>query len=200
MMSNTNLPASLATIAVARDSKRGRVSSYDRSGGNDDRIHIQPGETYEICDIHGCGCINHIWFTLANDDVVEEKDYLRKSVLRMYWDGETEPSVLAPTGDFFGMGHAMCKNFVSEPLQMSPEDGRGFNCWFPMPFASEARMTITNESSRELLLYYYVDYEEYKTLPENMLRFHAKWHRELPSGERERREFRGRWPQSRLVE
>lgn len=180
-MGKTTLPASLATIAVARDSKRMRVSSYDKTGGNDDRVHIQPGETYTVCNILGAGCINHIWFTLANDDVEEEKYYLRKSVLRMYWDGEEEPSVLAPTGDFFGMGHAMSKNFVSAPLQMSPEDGRGFNCWFPMPFATQARITITNESSRELLLYYYVDYEEFQALPEDMLRFHAKWNRELPT-------------------
>ncbi|MDO4272202.1 MAG: DUF2961 domain-containing protein [Eubacteriales bacterium] len=180
-MGNTNLPASLSTIAVARDSKRMRESSYDRSGGNDDRVHIQPGETFTICDIKAAGCINHIWFTLANDDVTEVKYYLRKSVLRFYWDGEEEPSVLAPTGDFFGMGHGMSKNFVSEPLQMSPEDGKGFNCWFPMPFGSQARMTITNESDRELLLYYYVDYEVYQSLPEEMLRFHAKWHREMPT-------------------
>ncbi|RKJ49386.1 DUF2961 domain-containing protein [bacterium 1XD42-54] len=179
-MSNTNTPASLATIALARDAKRMRESSYDRTGGNDDRIHIQPGETFTFFDVPGCGCITHFWCTLAHEPE-EVKYYLRKSVLRFYWDGEKEPSVLAPVGDFFGMGHAMSKNFVSEPLQMSPEDGKGFNCWFPMPFSDGARMTITNESDRELLFYYYVDYEAYQSLPEEMLRFHAKWHREFPT-------------------
>ena len=144
-MSNTNTPASLATIALARDAKRMRESSYDRTGGNDDRIHIQPGETFIFFDVPGCGCITHFWCTLAHEPE-EVKYYLRKSVLRFYWDGEKEPSVLAPVGDFFGMGHAMSKNFVSEPLQMSPEDGKGFNCWFPMPFSDGARMTITNRS------------------------------------------------------
>ena len=180
-MGKNYIPASLSTIAAARDSKRMRASSYDRTGGNDDRIHVQPGETFTFFDVKGAGCVTHIWITLANDDIIEEKHYLRKSVLRFYWDGEEEPSVLAPTGDFFGMGHAMSRNFVSEPLQMSPEDGRGFNCWFPMPFESGARMTITNESGRELLFYYYVDYEEYDSLPGDLLRFHAKWNRQLPT-------------------
>ena len=39
-MEKTYIPASLSTIAVARDAKRMRASSYDHTGGNDDRIHV----------------------------------------------------------------------------------------------------------------------------------------------------------------
>ena len=53
-----------------------------------------------------------------------ERDFLRKLLLKMYWDGEEEPSVLAPLGDFFGVGHARTVNFSSAPLQMSPDDGQ----------------------------------------------------------------------------
>jgi hypothetical protein len=87
----------------------------------------------------------------------EDKYQFRKVLLRMYWDGETSPSVETPIGDFFGMGHSMAKNFVSLPLQMSPQDGRGFNCWFPMPFASGARIEVTSEASKPLNLYFYVN-------------------------------------------
>ena len=76
-MSNTNTPASLATIALARDAKRMRESSYDRTGGNDDRIHIQPGEMFTFFDVPGCGCITHFWCTLAHEPE-EVKYYLRK--------------------------------------------------------------------------------------------------------------------------
>jgi hypothetical protein len=65
--------------------------------------------------------------------------YLRQVVIRMYWDGETEPSVEVPIGDFFGMGHAVTKNFTSAPFAMSPENGKSFNCFFSMPFAGRAR-------------------------------------------------------------
>lgn len=169
--------SSLRELATLRNAKRKRVSSYDRTGGNDDRIYIKPGETATIAQIDGAGCITHIWMTMACD----EKDFLRKVVLRMYWDKETEPSVEAPIGDFFGMGHAQHKNFTSLPLQMSPQDGKSFNCWFPMPFADGARLEVTNEcSERELILYFYIDYEAYDRLPDDQARFHAQWRRENP--------------------
>lgn len=174
--------AGLHNIATARSSKRGRVSSYDRKGGNDDRVYIAPGETYEIARLTGAGRITHIWMTMMNEGFAPEKNCYRKPVLRFYWDGETTPSVEAPIGDFFGMGHAMTKNFVSAPLQMSPEDGKGFNCWWPMPYAAEARLTVTNDCATTLILYFYIDYETFDALPADELRFHAHWRREITRG------------------
>lgn len=182
-MQHQNTPADLASLAFAREGRRKRLSSYDRSGGNDDRVYIKPGETLAFADIEGAGYITHIWMTFGNQDVPGEQEAYnaRKIVLRMYWDGEAEPSVEAPLGDFFGMGHGMCRNFISEPLQMSPENGRGLNCWFPMPFGSRARMTMTNECNSVLMLYYYIDYELHEAIPEDALRFHAFWHRQVPT-------------------
>lgn len=169
--------SSLRELATLRDAKRRRISSYDRTGGNDDRMHIKPGVTATIADISGAGCITHIWVTMD----CHSENFLRKVVLRMYWDGEDDASVEVPIGDFFGMGHGEHKNFVSAPLDMSPEDGKSFNCWFPMPFADGAHIEVTNESDETLIFYYYVDYEEYESLPEDQARFHASWHRENPT-------------------
>ena len=168
--------SSLRELATLRNARRRRISSYDRTGGNDDRLYVQPGETATVADISGAGCITHIWVTMD----CHAEDFLRKVVLRMYWDGESDASVEVPIGDFFGMGHAQHKNFVSAPLDMSPEDGKSFNCWFPMPFADGAHIDVTNESEEQLIFYYYVDYEEYDSLPEDQARFHAQWHRENP--------------------
>lgn len=168
-------------IVKKRNAKRGRVSSYDVTGGNDDRKYIQPGETFTVANLSGAGCIRHIWMTLANEGFVVEKYAHRKIVLRMYWDGEEEPSVQAPLGDFFGMGHGITKNFVSAPLQMSPQDGQGMNCWWPMPYGDGARITVTNECNTTLILYYYVDYETLPELPADTLRFHAWWNRQCPT-------------------
>ena len=154
-----------------------RISSYDRTGGNDDRLHILPGQTVTLANIAGAGCINHIWCTID----CKEEHALRKVVLRMYWDGEPEPSVEVPLGDFFGMGHAQTRNFWSLPLQMSPEDGRALNCFFPMPFATGARIEATSDCAQaEALFYYYCDYELYERLPEGLGRFHAQWRRVNP--------------------
>ncbi len=159
--------------------KRLRQSSYDPNGGNSDWWEFAPGQTRNIAEISGAGCIKHIWCTMWSDD----KYQLRKILLRMYWDGETDPSVEVPIGDFFGMGHGMCKNFVSLPLQMSPQDGRSFNCWFPMPFQSNARIEIVNETTKKLNFYFYVDYESYpsSTSLADFGRFHAQWRRVNPT-------------------
>jgi hypothetical protein len=122
----------------------------------------------------GAGSINHIWITVVNEHMDRtpnaiEPDFLRRLLLRMYWDGEEEPSVLVPIGDFFGVGHARTRNFVSAPLQMSPEDGKSFNCFFHMPFAKGARIELVSELEHEkVLFYYYVDYEEFLFGGENV--------------------------------
>ncbi|MEQ1932823.1 MAG: glycoside hydrolase family 172 protein, partial [Fimbriimonadaceae bacterium] len=88
------------------------------------------------------------------------------------------PSVEVPVGDFFGIGNGVFKDFISLPLQMSPQDGRGMNCWFPMPFDS-ARITLESECENRINVYFYIDYEEY-SLPHgpDIARFHAQWRRE----------------------
>ena len=170
----------LSTICKRRDAKRRRFSSYDKTGGNDDRVYVKPGETYEFARMTKPGCVKHIWVTLSNEGFEVEPNCYRKVLFRFYWNEAKKPSVEAPIGDFFGMGHAMSRNFVSAPLQMSPEDGKGFNCWWPMPYKS-ARLTVTNECTSTLIFYFYVDYEEYDKLDEDAMYFHAAWHRECPT-------------------
>lgn len=172
--------STLAGLALLRPGvKRRRLSSYDRAGGNSDWWEFAPGETRAIAEIEGAGSIKHIWCTMFSDSKYE----YRKVVLRMFWDGETEPSVEVPIGDFFGMGHGISKNFVSLPLQMSPQDGRAFNCWFPMPFGESARIEITNECEKQLNFYFYVDYEAYPDGTDMSAygRFHAQWRRVNPT-------------------
>ena len=107
--------------------------------------------------------------------------YARTAVLRAYWDGSAAPCLEAPIGDFFGIGHGIVKNFWSLPLTMSPQEGRGFNSYFPMPFARGARLEIANEGDSGMIFYYYIDYEEHESIADDLLRFHAQWRRENPT-------------------
>ncbi len=171
----------LSGLATLRDARSRRESSWDRTGGNRDAISIEPGATATLADIQGAGCIRHIWFTIS----CEDRLYLRKLVLRMYWDGEESPSVETPVGDFFGVGHAVANHFVSLPLNMTTGPGRrlyaGMNSFWPMPFASAARLTIENQCEVPVRsFYYYVDYESYDNLPADQARFHAQWRCEHP--------------------
>jgi hypothetical protein len=155
-----------------------RASSWDPTGGNRDRLSIVRGETHTLLEVDGPGCITHIWFTSHSI----ESFWLRKLLLKMYWDGEEEPSVLVPVGDFFGVGHATAANYSSLPMVMAPREGHGFNCYFPMPFSKGARIEVTSENgTSEIRLYYNIDYEVWDTPRDDLGRFHACWRRENPT-------------------
>ncbi|MBM3292981.1 MAG: DUF2961 domain-containing protein [Candidatus Aminicenantes bacterium] len=152
-----------------------RVSSFDRSGGNRDALTIKPGETAVLADLQGPGAIHHFWVTIS-----AEPFYGRKIVLRMYWDGETAPSVEAPIGDFFGVGHGLNRNFASLPLVCSSE-GRARNSFWYMPFRKSARVTVANEGRRDVAaFYYYLDYRVLPSLPTDTPTFHAQYRQETP--------------------
>lgn len=167
--------SNLSNIYIRKSSTRHRVSSYDRTGGNADYNSILSGEERTICDVEGMGIVNHIWMTMKNTG--NEPFYYRKALLKMYYDDELEPSVLVPIGDFFGMGHGITKNFNSQPLQMTPKNGRGFNSWWPIPFRKRLRITILSECNSVLNVYYYIDYEKVKELDKDTLYFHAQFNR-----------------------
>jgi len=88
--------------------------------------------------------------------------------------------VESPLGDFFGQGFGMNYNYTALPLCAAPGDGRAINCYFPMPFGNGAKITIENQSAMKLdCFYYYIDYEEHPSIPDDVGRFHAWWNREL---------------------
>jgi hypothetical protein len=178
------LRGGLDQLATPRPGRRRRSSSWDRSGKNADYFRVEPGATATLADIRGAGSIRHIWVTISH----EESDYLRKLVLRAYWDGEGNPSVETPVGDFFGVGHARVSNYSSAPLNMvtggkpQSENRAAMNSFFPMPFSRGARLTIENQGAKAVrALYFYVDYDELPSIEDRLLRFHAHWRRENPT-------------------
>ena len=175
--SNLNDIAKLRPDSV----KRRRISSHDKTMVNADWIIVKSGAIATLGDVKGAGCIKHIWCTYF----CHSRHSLRNAILRMYWDEESEdkPSVEVPLGDFFGLGHAKHKNFVSLPLQMSPRGGKGVNSWWPMPFSSGFKITLENDNPTKFKLYYYIDYDLYEDGFENEEiygRFHAQWRRKNP--------------------
>lgn len=159
-----------------------RASSYDRSGGNADRINLSPGERRTFMEAQGPGCIKHIWTTMSSGDT-----FIRKNVvLRMYWDGADSPSVEAPIGDFFGQGWGMTYLFNSLPLSAAPKGGASLVSYLPMPFNHGARIEIENQSSSPLdAFYFYIDWEEWTGTSDDLLYFCASYRQELTQPELE---------------
>ena len=170
-------PDWLSTLSQPHHYVQKRASSFDRSGGNADYRSIRPGETLTVLDESGPGNITHIWFTLADD----EPHHLKKIVLRIYWDGESTPSVETPLGDFFGLGLGEYFTFQSAPLAVAPN--RALNSFFPMPFQKHAHITISNEGKLNVDAFYFnIDYQSFDTpLPPGTLYFHAQYRQASPA-------------------
>ncbi|MDI6783032.1 MAG: DUF2961 domain-containing protein [bacterium] len=164
----------LGSLPILRNSKCKQIGSYDRTGGNADFIRIKPKETVELVKVKGAGCFVRLWVTISSPD----KYILRKAILRMYWDGEKNPSVECPLGDFFGVGFAEYVHYSSLLMGMS---SGGYYCYIPMPFSTGAKMTLTNDSAEVIQSFYYnFMYQEFDELDnnDNIGRFHAFWKRE----------------------
>jgi hypothetical protein len=144
---------------------------------NDDSKRPIPGETITLADLTGPGIVTHIWLTVA----ANEYGWPRLLRLRVYYDGSAEPSVDAPVGDFFAVGHGF-ERPVNSLLVRDGSDGRARNSYWPMPFAKSCRITITNEGRRRVNnVYYHVDWQKMRELPPNTGYFHARYRQELPA-------------------
>lgn len=129
-------------------------------------VVIQPGQTFTIAEISGSGAIQHIWMTPTGN--------WRFSILRFYWDDETQPSVEVPVGDFFGMGWGEYAHLNSLAVTVNP--GSAFNSYWTMPFRKKCRITMENINTEKMVLYYQVDYT-LTNVPENAGYFHAQFRR-----------------------
>jgi len=178
----------LSLSQIKKNVKTKRVGSFDQTGGNGDCLSgIVNGEKRVIMDVKGAGIINHIWITIAPEAAKASRNDI---VLRIYWDGNSFPSVESPIGPFFGNGWNETYNFVTTPLSVSPGWGKSYVSYFAMPFANGAKIEIENQTGEKINSFYFnIDYTEVPALPENSGRFHAWYNHEitdaLPDGENE---------------
>ncbi|HEY3627913.1 MAG TPA: glycoside hydrolase family 172 protein [Terracidiphilus sp.] len=165
----------LLAPARLRSYKARRSSSWDRSGGNADSVPVEVGQTATILDVKAAGVVTHVWFTIASDD----QHHLKNLVLRAWWDGESSPSIEAPIGDFFGLG--LGEYFIYQSALLTVAPVKALNSYFAMPFASAAKITVTNEGKKKTdALYFAVDYVTLPSLPEDVGRFHAQYRQAAP--------------------
>lgn len=133
-------------------------------------VVVKPGAVFTMGEIMGSGIIQHIWLTC-------HPNAWRCLVFRMYWDGEENPSVEVPVGDFFCNGWCERSNVNSLPIAVNPAGG--MNSYWELPFRKSARITMENVSPAEITLYYQIDYT-LTDVPDDLAYFHAHWRRSNP--------------------
>ncbi len=168
------VPEKTETRWVSFENPEGRKGS----GGKENKgakghpaDQIAPGETKELMNVKGPGIIQRMWLTI--DD--RSPAMLRSLKIEMFWDGHTKPAVSVPLGDFFGV--ALGRRLPFETALFSDPEGRSFNFTIPMPYRTGARVTLTNESSKSVTLFYDIAYSTVESLPADALYFHSFWHR-----------------------
>jgi hypothetical protein len=132
-------------------------------------VRIKAGETFVLADIKGSGAIQQIWMTPTG--------HWRYSILRMYWDDETTPSVEVPVGDFFGCGWGEYVQLTSLAVCVNP--GSAFNCYWEMPFRKSAKITLENIGEDDMTVYYQINYA-LTPVPDDAAYFHAQFRRSNP--------------------
>jgi hypothetical protein len=167
----------LTALTRPHDYIQHRSSSYDRSGGNADARPIAPGATLTLLDESGPGVLTHTWITIASPN----EYHLKQLVLRIYWDGESTPSVESPIGDFFGLGLGEYYLYQSVPLSVGAD--KALNSFFVMPYQKHARITVTNDGLDKVDSFYFnIDYRSCsKPLPADTLYFHAQYRQATPA-------------------
>jgi hypothetical protein len=133
-------------------------------------IQIEPGATATLADIAGPGCVTHIWLTT-------HRDQWRQLVLRACWEGDEQPAVETPVGDFFCSGWGEFAQVSSIPVAVNPNGG--FNCYWEMPFRERATFTLENTHTESVTVYFQVDYW-LGDVPDQASYLHAQWSRSNP--------------------
>lgn len=157
--------AGMATEGTGKNASRDLGQTWKVSPS----VVIKAGATFTLGEVKGPGCIQQIWMTPTGN--------WRRSILRFYWDGEAEPSVECPVGHFFACGWGKYCQINSLAVCVNP--GSAFNSYWPMPFRKKARITMENTDSKDMVLYYQVNYT-LTTIPKDAAYFHAQFRREKP--------------------
>src|SRR5699024_8916358 len=111
-----------------------QISSYDRTGGNDDGfdgtysyIREENGKLI-IADLKGPGIVNRIWTPTPTDDT-----------LSFYFDGEESPRLEIKfsdlfSGEVFPFIKPICGNEVG-----------GYYCYIPIPYKESLKIVFSGE-------------------------------------------------------
>jgi hypothetical protein len=129
--------ADLSRLPLYRTGLLQQLSSYDRTGGNDDGFSgkysaiRKEAEGSVMADLKGPGIINRIWTPTPEADTV-----------KFYFDGETTPRISVPfihlfTGKHYPFVAPLCGNQLG-----------GFYCYLPIPYEKSLKIIYTGKNLR----------------------------------------------------
>lgn len=186
--SGTTVPTFATNLTAAQQSALSKVDDLfrnhlgsDPTGGRNGETTtttsyaIAPGQNITALDFSGQGAITA--FKVRVNGMASSSDQwsaLRALTVSLFWDGETNASVWAPLGDFFGSACGYIP-YTSLPLGML-NNGWMYSYWY-MPFASRAKIVIANDGGVPRNVEVVITHAPLTKPIGTLARFHAKWNR-----------------------
>ena len=142
--------ADLTNVAAFAQTPLGKtvlISTYDRTGGNEDwakSLKKDRDGLVTLADLKGPGCVTRLWMTS-----IPAKEWL------FFFDGEAQPRIRMSENDFFGKKAPFLPPF-------NDKVSGGFYSYTPLPFNKSLRVAVAiPELKPDLRPYYQINWEQY---------------------------------------
>ncbi len=137
-------------------------------------ITVAGKQTESAFHLTDAGAITAIRVKMSFKDRDDEMAALRELCLQIRFDGQRNPAVWCPLGDFFGT--APGKNLYQSYLTGMTKDG--FYAYWYMPYAKSAKVELVNDGATARQLEIEITHAPLKRDFKGLGHFHCKWHRD----------------------
>jgi hypothetical protein len=143
---------------------------------------IKPGQEQILANFDGPGEVTYFYIT--DDSLFHRTDTSGFAypglLLRVYWDGNDQPSINVPLWEFFGNFDRESVDYSSLPMAVNHWNS---NCYLPMPFAKHARFALYNDGDQVYSrgVAFGISIETNPKFAEERSRLHATWSRSNPT-------------------
>ena len=147
-----------------------RVKTGDKDFRAEKKVTLNNNASADAIELGGPGLIRSV--SVSNPD--DPSDPLEGVVIKIFWDGNSEPAVDAPVDAFFINRFDLKSHWPDSGLSsMFVRAGSsGFQSTFPMPFKSSARIGFENRGTDKKVKVTVV-WSKLDALPEGAMYFHA---------------------------
>jgi len=166
-------PAALHLPIIKKDVRTGFANGGWALDRYPELERLDAHASITVANLKGPGVITHIHTTRHYKPDITTRGVL----LLIYFDGEREPAVQSPLGDFFGDGcNGKSMDFTTPLIECAPGS---YNVYIPMPFKTSAKVILRNDTDVRLDNYSYVEWEALAQWNPDLGYFHATYQRKV---------------------
>ena len=149
---------------------------YSRETIKQKNVILNANQGENVTTLQGNGAITH--FNIKYEENIyqyeaDREELLKNVWIRITWDNDEKEAVLAPLGMFFGTYPDVYPN---RTLPIGALPGYLYSNWY-MPFSEAAKIELINKGDRRHNLGYEIAHIGLEKSADQLLRFHAKWHK-----------------------